>query len=141
MTSAQQLLVSLGHLLIGLLPILEYFSRTNVCFVILAVLFLEALRRIGSVSTRTSLYSTRLRKRTLCSITSFLETFSKYPSHIFLNRSRISFSTSSSSSFDVVGNAPLASFVVSSDKFPGSAEAETCLEVACGGTIPRNGRE
>ncbi len=81
---------------------------------------------------------------TSCSMTSFLETLSKYPSHIFLNRSRISFSTNSSSSLERAGKAPftpLASLVASFDRFPGSVAVDNCLEVEAGGTIPKYGRE
>ena len=76
---------------------------------------------------------------TLCSITSFLETLSKYPSHIFLNLSLISFSTSSSLSFVSVGNASLAcaaSSLAVPESVPGSEVAEICFEDV-GGTMPR----
>lgn len=82
---------------------------------------------------------------TLCSITSFLHTLSKYPSHIFLNLSRISFSTSSSDSWVKDGKDPLvavalADLVASSESVPGSEAAEICF-AGVGGTIPRYGRE
>lgn len=38
-----ELLVSLGHFLVRLLPVLEYLAGPNVCFMISTVLFLEAL--------------------------------------------------------------------------------------------------
>lgn len=79
-------------------------------------------------------------KHTLCSITSFLATLSKYPSHIFLNRSLISCSTSSSSSLDTGGNASFsASLVVVDDNVPGSDDVGICFVE--GGVNPRYGRE
>lgn len=80
-------------------------------------------------------------RSTLCSITSFLQTLSKYPSHIFLKRSLISCSTSSSSSFMRDGNSAslFSSPVIADDNVPGSEEVGICLVE--GGVRPRNGRE
>jgi hypothetical protein len=76
---------------------------------------------------------------TLCSRTSFFATFSKYPSHIFLKRSRISFSTSSSSASNPSGgNAVSAVSLVSKASLPGSVVADICFEGA-GGARPRKG--
>jgi hypothetical protein len=74
-------------------------------------------------------------QHTLCSMTSFLQTLSKYPSHMRLNRSRISCSTSSCSSFDREGKEPSASRSVAEDKVPGSEEVGICFEE--GGISPR----
>ena len=78
---------------------------------------------------------------TLCSMTSFFDTFSKYPSHIFLNLSHISFSTSSSSSASApsCGKAFSSALLASKDSVPCSVEVDICLEAA-GGTSLRNGR-
>ncbi len=43
LTARKQLLISLRHLLIRLLPILEYLARPNVCLVILPILILQPL--------------------------------------------------------------------------------------------------
>jgi hypothetical protein len=78
---------------------------------------------------------------TLCSITSFFATFSKYPSHIFLNRSRISFSTSSSCSVSAPsgGNDVSAPSFVLEEWRLDSVLAGICFEVA-GGMTPRKRR-
>src|SRR6266436_8099747 len=76
---------------------------------------------------------------TLCSRTSFFATFSKYPSHIFLNRSRMSFSTSSSSApTPSSGNVVSAVLLVPKASMPGSVLADICLEAA-GDARPRKG--
>lgn len=69
---------------------------------------------------------------TLCSMASFLETFWKYPSHILLNRSLMSFSTSSS----VSGTALSVSSVPFSTRSPLIAAFGDC-----GGMTPKYGRE
>jgi hypothetical protein len=78
---------------------------------------------------------------TLCSITSFFATFSKYPSHILLNRSRISFSISSSCSVSAPsgGNAVSAASLVLEESRLESVLAGICFEVA-GGMTPRKSR-
>ena len=74
-------------------------------------------------------------------MTSFFATFSKYPSHIFLNLSHISFSTSSSSSASAPsgGKAFSSALLASKESVPCSVEVDICLEAA-GGTSLRNGR-
>ena len=77
---------------------------------------------------------------TLCSISSFFDTLSKYPSHIFLKRARISFSTSSSFSvsFPRRGKAWAFSCVVGA-RDPGSTPSEIWDFVEVTGAIPRYG--
>jgi hypothetical protein len=95
---------------------------------------------IAAVEIERMKHGYNLCKQTLCSITSFLATLSKYPSHILLNRSLMSCSTSSSSSFDKDGNAPFsASLVVVDDKVPGSDDVGICFVE--GDVKPRYGRE
>src|SRR6266404_8887591 len=73
-------------------------------------------------------------------MTSFFATFSKYPSHIFLNLLQTSFSTSSSSSCAPnSGKAVSSALLVSKESVPGSALADICFEAA-GEASPRNGR-
>lgn len=74
---------------------------------------------------------------------SFLETLSKYPSHIRLNLSRISFSTSSSASLKTGGcDGNWVDFSCSAeDSVPGSAEEDICLLEPVGGVMPKNGLE
>lgn len=76
---------------------------------------------------------------TLCSITNFLETLSKYPSHILRKRSRISGSTNSSPSSKLWITPDVSPLATESDSVPGSEVADTCL-LEAGGTIPRYGR-
>jgi hypothetical protein len=77
---------------------------------------------------------------TLCSMMSFFATFSKYPSHIFLNRSRIFFSMSSSSSVSTLsgGNAVSGASLISKASKLDSVVVDICFELA-GGTTPRKG--
>ena len=100
------------------------------------VLLLKMLQR----ALRYALRAQRMTARTVCSLTSFFATFSKYPSHILLNLSLTSFSTSSSSSLVSAGNDPFAfafaSYVAVDESVPSSDDAEICLEVV-GGVIPR----
>ncbi len=74
-------------------------------------------------------------------MTSFFATFSKYPSHIFLNLLETSFSTSSSSpsSAPSSGKAVSSALLVSKESVPGSAVSDICFEAA-GEASPRNGR-
>ena len=69
---------------------------------------------------------------TLCSLTNFLDTLWKYPSHIFLNRSLMSFSTSSlASGITISGSLVSRSF---------ASPLVATLE-SCGEAIPKYGRE
>jgi hypothetical protein len=77
---------------------------------------------------------------TLCSMLSFFATLSKYPSHVFLNRSRTSFSISSSSvSTPSGGNAVSAASFTSRARGLDSWVASIGFEVA-GSNMPRKGR-
>ena len=140
LTTRKKFFIPLRHLLIRLLPIFENLARPNICFVVFPILFLQPLYT-NENEIQPWLEPCVTHKLTLCSITSFLHTLSKYPSHIFLNLSRMSFSTSSSDSCVSVGKAPLvvlpfADLVASSDRVPDAEPAEICF-VCVGGAIPR----
>jgi hypothetical protein len=107
------------HLLVCLLPFLEYFART------------DALRGSTCLVLADTVEG-KLRYRvwgwlTLCSLTSFLRTLSKHPSHMRPKRACKHFSTSSSSLFDSSRNEPLGSARgCDDDRVHGYRDVEIC---------------